>query len=890
MSLRGKIIPNFPSCHRLGILTVVFFVFVLTNVANAQRSKPPVSATDSTRNITDTIRVDSLAKNDTTNKKADSLAKSSLEDSLGIRISPDALPSVVTADASDSAVLNMQANIFELYGNAKVKYEEMQLDAHKVSYLQADNIVTASLPEDSALKAKSRPTFMQGQEKFTYDSMQYNFKSKRAIVRNVRSQYGEGFVISEQVKRNPDQSIYGYHSVYTTCALEKPHFGINAQKIKLIPNRVVASGPANIHIEDVPTPLFLPFGLFPITQGQRSGFKIPTYTIEEQRGIGLLNGGYYFNLSDKADLLAEANFYTKGSWAANLHSNYINRYRYNGRLRFSYAYNKIGETYETGSSITKDFLVQWAHASDPKSRPGVGFNASVEVGTSTYNANNTFNTNQILQNQYTSNIAYTKQWQNKPYNLTVSARHTQNTQTRVVDVYLPEIAFFIPNINPFQSKKRIGGRWYDKISIDYTFGAINKLNFIDSNFSFNRLSFSDMQNGMRHSIPVKASYNIMWFINMNFTLGYNEYWLTRQMYRYYNTTTDRLDTILNRGFFASRDFNAGVDFNTRIYGMKMFKKGKIAGIRHVLTPSVGLGYLPDYAAAPFNYGYRTRLDATSQPVYQSIYDGNIPGSPGQGQFGRIRSAVNFSIDNNLQMKLRTSKDSTGFKNIRLIDNFRIGSSYDLAADSFNFSGIGVNFATMFFNVLNLTANAGFDPYQFDYNLGRRINRTMWDGGGGIARFQNANISLAGGFSGKPKDKSKQTDDVRRTMLYGRYDDYADFNIPFNINFSYTLGISKEQIVERKKDTLRVSQHFIGVDGDVNITSRWKLGVRTGYDFTTKQLQLTSIDIYRDMHCWEMRISTIPFGQRKSYFFTLQVKATVLQDLKLVRRRDFRDAL
>ncbi|OSZ79424.1 hypothetical protein CAP35_14570 [Chitinophagaceae bacterium IBVUCB1] len=865
-------------------------MFVLTNVANAQRSKPPMRITDSSTLATDTIKLDSLVKKDTLNNKTDSIAKSSLEDSLGIRISPDALPSAVTAEASDSAVLNMQSNIFELYGNAKVKYEEMQLDAHQVSYRQADNIVTAALSSDSAIAVKQKPTFTQGQEKFTYDSLQYNFKSKRAIVRNARSQYGEGFVISEQVKRNPDQSIYGLHSIYTTCALEHPHFGINAQKIKLIPNRVVASGPANVHIEDVPTPLFLPFGLFPITQGQRSGFKIPTYTIEEQRGIGLLNGGYYFNLSEKADLLAEANFYTKGSWAANLFSSYVNRYRYNGSLRFSYAYNKLGEAYETSASVTKDFLVQWAHRSDPKSRPGVGFNASLEAGTSTYNVNNTFNTNQILQNQYQSNITYSKQWQNKPYSLTVSARHSQNTQSRLVDVFLPEINFFIPNITPFQNKKKVGGSWYDKINIDYTFSAINKLQFYDTSFSFNKLSFSDMQNGMMHTVPVRASYNIMRFINMNFNVSYREYWLTRQMYRYYNNTTDRLDTILNRGFFASRDMTAGIDFNTRIYGMKMFKKGKIAGIRHVLTPSAGIGYVPDYAAAPFNYGYRTRLDATGQPVYQSIYDGNIPGTPGQGQFGRIRSAVSFGIDNNLQMKLRTAKDSTGFKNIRLIDNFRIGSAYDFAADSFNFSGIGMSFATMFFNVLNLTANANFDPYRFDYNLGRRINTTMWNGGGGIARFQNANVSLAGGFRGKPKDKRADTDEAKRMLLYGRYDDYADFNIPFNINFSYLLGISKEQIVERKKDTVRVSQHFIGVDGDVNITSRWKVGVRTGYDFTTKQLQITSIDIYRDMHCWEMRISTIPFGQRKSYFFTLQVKATVLQDLKLVRRRDFRDAL
>lgn len=888
MNLRGKIIPNFPCYHRISFFVVVFFVFVLTNTANGQ-SKPSMLPDSAIANTADTIRIDSLIAPDTARQTA--TGTSALEDSLGIRISPDALPSVVTADASDSVVLNMSDNIFELYGDAKVNYEEMKLSAHKVTYLQANNIVTASLPEDSALAAKTKPEFTQGQEKFTYDSLQYNFKSKRAIVRNARSQYGEGFVISEQVKRNPDQSIYGLHSIYTTCALEKPHFGINAKKIKLIPNRVVASGPANIHIEDVPTPLFLPFGLFPITQGQRSGFKIPTYTIEEQRGIGLLNGGYYFSISDKVDLLTEANFYTKGSWAANMISSYSNRYRYNGGLAFRYAYNKMGEAYETTATVTKDFNIQWAHRTDPKSRPGVSFNASVDAGTSTYNANNTLNTNQILQNQYQSNITYTKQWQNKPYSLSVSARHSQNTQSRLVNVTLPEVNFFIAQFNPFQNNKRVGARWYDKITTQYTFTGINQTSFYDSSFSFSNISLDNMQNGMLHTIPISATYNVARFINLTVRSTYKEYWLTRRMYKQFNTITDKLDTTQYNGFFTARDFDAGVDLNTRIYGMKMFKKGRIAGIRHVLTPGVGFGYLPDYAANPFNYGYYTRLNRTDQPTYQSAYEGSIPGAPGFNQFGRIRSAINFGIDNNLQVKIRTKKDTTGFKNIRIIDNFKIGSAYDFAADSFNLSHFNMNFATMLFNVLNLTANASFDPYAFDYATGIRKKELMWDGNGGIMRFQNASVSLAGGIQGKKKDaKNAASDEYKRMMMYGRYNDYVDFNIPFNLNFSYVLGISKQYSKFSKSDTLVFSQHYIGVDGDINITSRWKIGINTGYDFNSNQLQITSINIYRDMHCWEMRMSTIPFGERKNYYFTLQVKASVLQDLKLVRRRDYRDAL
>ncbi|MBS1773475.1 MAG: LPS-assembly protein LptD [Bacteroidetes bacterium] len=838
---------------------------------------------------------DSVAKTDST--KTDTLAsKSNGVDTLGIKISQDALPNIVTAEAQDSAVLNMRSNIFDLYGKAKVNYEDMQLDAHKVSYHQSSNIVTASLSTDSAIAKKTRPSFTQGKEKFTYDSLQYNFKTKRAIVRNVRSQYGEGYVFSQQVKRNPDQSIYGYKNVYTTCALDEPHFGISARKIKIIPGRVVASGSANFNLEGIPTPAFLPFGLFPITEGQRSGFKLPTYTIEEKRGLGLLGGGYYFNISQRQDLLVDGSFYSKGSWAVNAMSNYANRYRYSGALQFNYAYSKTGEAYESNSSITKDYKIRWDHHTDPKAHPGVGFNASVDVGTSTYNANNSFNAADILNNQYQSNITFTKQWANKPFSLSVSARHNQNTQTRLVNVTLPEINFFVSQFNPLHSKKSVGVHWYDKFTMQYTLAAVNQTSFYDSTFAIDKVTKYNYKNGLLHTIPVSATYNVARFINMTVGGTYKEYWETQQLYRYYNSETAKEDTIRNKGFFTARDFDAHIDLNTRIYGVKMFKKGKIMGIRHVLTPGVGLAYVPDYAKAPFRYGYQTRLDPNANPVYLPVYEGGVPGVPGMGQFGNYRSALNFGIDNNLQIKVRSTKDSTGFKNIRLIDNFRINSSYNFAADSFNLAVFNVSFATMLFNTINISANANFDPYAFDYAKEMRSKELMWNGHGGVAKFQNASVSIGGSLRPKKAPTApanlpaRKTDEFNRLMQYGRYDDYADFNVPFNMSFSYTLGLTKQYNTVSKRDTLTFSQHYIGVNGDVNISPRWKLMVRTGFDMTSKQLQLTSIDVIRDLHCWEMKISTIPFGARKSYTFTLQVKAQVLSDLKITRRKDYHDAL
>lgn len=897
MNLRGKIISKIYSYQHLMVYLVAFFAFVLTNNSNAQSKQDSVTHTNSVLSKDSTVS-DSLSirLKDSIATKRDSPApgsqRQSLEDSLGIRISPDALTNIVTADATDSAVLNMSDNIFNLYGNAKVKYEDAQLEAYEVSYHQSSNIVTAGMSDDTTIAKKGRPTFTQGQEKFTYDSLQYNFKSKRAIVRNARSQYGEGFVNSEQVKRNPDQSIYGAHSVYTTCALEKPHFGINARRIKVIPGRVIASGSANINIEGIPTPLFLPFGLFPVSQGQRSGFKIPTFTNEEQRGMGLMNGGYYFALSKKIDLLAEGTFYSKGSWGSNLLSNYANRYHYNGSLEFRYAYNKLGEAYETTSSIKKDFNIRWSHRSDPKSRPGVDFNATVDAGTGTYNANNSYNTNQILQNQYQSNITLSKRWQNKPHSLSISARHDQNTQSKLVNIALPEIAF-ATQINPFQNKKSAGTRWYDKITIPYKFNMVNRISFYDTAFDINTLTFKDFNNAAVHNIPISATYTIARFISITPRITYNEYWLTKRMYKHYNRNTDKLDTTLYTGFYTARDFSSGLDFTTSIYGTKLFKKGKLAGIRHVIYPSASLGYLPDYAAEPFNYGYKSYLDATNTQRYASIYEGTVLGNPGLSQFGKAKSAVDFGLNNTLQIKVRT-RDSAGSKNIHIIDNFRVGTSYNITADSFNWSPLTMSFATMLFNVINLNAGAVYDLYSFDYNTGKRFKETRWQTRRGIGRFQNANISLGGSLHAKkkqmPNNPAMQTDEYRRLMQYGRYDDYLDFNIPFNMNFTYSLGIAKQYSASSKSDTLVISQHYFGTDADFNLTSRWKIVIRSGYDFNTKQLQLTSIDLVRDLHCWEMRFNTVPFGPRKNYNFTLQVKASVLQDLKLTRRRDYRDSV
>lgn len=879
------------------------FIFLITNTGFCQsekskpsfRTKAPSDTTlaDTTYTAMDSIKLkngiivadSSIAADSLT--KADSLKRSGLEERLGIKISKDALPSIVKAAARDSAVLDMDKDIFHLYGKAQVNYEEMQLNAGQVNYSQVSNVVTAAPLDLKKDTGTERPSFKQGSEKFTYDSMQYNFKSKRAIVRNVNSQYGEGFVHSEQVKRNPDQSIYGANSVYTTCALDTPHFGIRLKRYKIIPNRVIVSGPANLNIEGVPTPLFLPFGLFPATQKQKSGFILPTYTMEQQRGFGLLDGGYYFAVNEHVDVFTQANFYTKGSYLVRGTSDYNRLYHYKGTLRMSYAYNKTGEDFEPDASISKDFMINWAHSSDAKSVPGQSFNASVQAGTSSFYSNNSFDPGQILQNQYQSNITYSKNWQNRPFGLTLSALHNQNTTDKQVNVTLPSMNFYVNQFNPFQSKNAVGNHWYDKITTSYSLDLQNRTTFYDSTFSFRNLSLNSFQNGARHTIPVSASYTVLRYVNMSFSVNYNEYWLTNTIYQQYNDATAKIDSDVNNGFYSTRDFNAGVNFSTRIYGMKLFKNSALRGIRHVITPNTGFTYRPDFAASPFNYYYRARMDTSQNLSILSPYTTSIVGIPPQGK----SAAVNFGLNNNLQIKVRSAKDTVaGYKNVTLIDGLGIGTAYNIAADSFHWSDIGVNFRTSIMDKINISGSAAYSPYAFDYGKGIMLQTLMIDQGTGVGRFKNANASVGTNFHSKStagKKNPSNSEEYARVMRNAGYNEYVDFNIPWSFNISYSLNVNKQYTAFSYRDTTTLS-HTLTFNGDLQITERWKVMVNTGYNFDDKQLTLTSIDVYRDLHCWAMHFLTYPFGPRKSFNFTLNVKSTVLQDLKLVRRRDFRD--
>lgn len=831
----------------------------------------------SAQTVADTMKQDTLQVNDTLNAN-DSLA-----------ISKDKLEFTVNYKAKDSIVYYANQKQLYLFTDAEISYDEVKVNADIIRYNQDSTTLHAIEWKDGKQDSSQKSRITQGQESSTFTSLSYHFKSKRAIIENAYSQYGEGFIFSEQVKRNSNEAISGYRNVYTTCNDEHPHFGIAARKIKIVPNRIAVTGSANLVIEDIPTPLYLPFGMFPLQKGQRSGFKLPTYDMSEQLGFGLRELGYYFAISDHVDLLATTDIYSYGSYRVGFNSNYVYRYRFNGGLAFNYSYTKIGEPYDVGSQQFKGYSLNWSHSVNQNAMPGSSFSASVNmVNNRNYQMYNTYDANSYLNNIYTSNISYSKNWLGKPFNFMAALRHHQNTQTHNIQLTIPELAFTINQIFPLQFRKNIiKPRWYEKIGMSYQFNESNTIQLNDSLFGVNKIKFSDFQNGYKHHIPIGASYLIMKYFNFNTTFNYTERWHTQRSVKQYNFNSNQIDTFTSYGFYATRFFETSAALSTRIYGVKVFNKGAIRGIRHVMTPSVSLNYHPDFGSGITNYYYTSTIDSNYNTYRYSYYDGSVYGVPPDGKMG----SISFGLGNTLQMKTRNKKDTlTGTSKIHLIDGLDFSGSYNFAADSFKLSNFSIRYRTSLVENINISGSVIYDPYAIDKVSGRRINESNYKVNGELLRFRSADIALRASL---PLKKSKgalsKADTLQLDALKNTYAQYADFNIPWTLEFNYGISLTKNYLTQSQKDTLLINQN-LNFSGDVNLTEKWKIGMSSGYDFELKQITYTSLNIFRDLHCWEMRMSLIPFGPRKSYNFSLNVKSSTLQDLKLVRRQDFRDNL
>ncbi len=831
--------------------------------------------------------VDSLVSDTTSIAKTDSLAST-------IPIAQGDLEDPVIYESYDSIVYDAKNKRLLLYRDAQIKYQDIVVDASFIEYVQDSSTMHAKALE-AEKDSVDKHLLTKAEEKTKFKEMKFNFKSQRAVLSNAYSQYGEGFIKSEHIKRNKDQSIYGANNIYTTCNLEDPHFGIAAKKVKIIPNKVAVSGSANLVVEDIPTPLYLPFGLFPLKKGQRSGFKLPTYDMSQNLGFGLRGGGYYFAINDHLDLLAQADVYSLGTYRIGAINNYVWRYRFRGNLQFDYAYNKIGNEFENSAGNTsKNFIMRWSHSLDQNVKPGTNFSANVTFGTSQYYTNNSYDASRYLNNNYSSSINYSKTWAGKPFNLSVSARHNQNTQTGLVNVTLPEINFSANQLFPFKFRKDvIKPKWYEKITASYQLAAVNEYEFIDTQLNLQNINSNDFRNGIKHSVPITATYNLFKYINANFGANYNEYWFSRKSFQSFNFQNDALDTVITNGFFTARDYNVNANFSTRIYGIKLFDKGRVKGIRHVMTPSVSFQYNPDFGLPRYGNYYETFTNSAYSKNKLSYFAGSPYNGPAVGEVG----GIGFNLGNNLQMKIKSKDTTKPDQKVNLIDGLNFSTFYNMAVDSFNWSNLNMSYRTTLFKKINIAGGASFSPYGIDTTTLVRTKDFYWQTNKKALRFESATVAIGASFplglnrNAQPDPNQNNTNQLANNGI--DYGDYVDFNIPFTLRVNYNMRFSKlyeiDDITAAFKDSLVFGQD-LNFSGDVNLTSKWKIGLQSGYDFINKNLSFTSIDIFRDMHCWEMRINVIPFGYRKSYNFSLNVKASVLQDLKLNRRRDFRDNL
>ena len=793
------------------------------------------------------------------------------------QISPDAIKSKIDYQAEDSIRMNIEDRKSYLFGDVKIDYEDITL---KSGYVEIDflkNQLYAEGLKDSVGKEFGRPEYKQGTYSFTSKSMLYNFDTKKGLVKDIFTNEGESYLHGSIVKRFPDKTANFKNGAYTTCSLDHPHYQIRFGKARMIPDDKFVSGPAYMEIEDVPTPLVLPFGFFPNKRGQISGIILPTWGESANRGFYFERGGYYWGVNDYIDMAFQGDIYTRGSWAAYVTSNYKKRYRYDGSIRLSYAANIISQKFLPDYQKYNDFSIEWTHRQDPKARPNSSFSAQVKAASNSFYKYNPSSTSDYLSNTFESSIAYQTTLFKGLSNLSLNLGAKQNVQTRELQLWLPQVNFSVNTFYPFRKKKKTGAmKWYDNINISYNLNAQNYINTYDSLILTPKI-FDMMQNGISHSIPIKSSVKILKFINWTNSINLNERWyfqsVNQQWFNGSDTSYIKKDTV--RRFQMAHEMSYSSAISTKIYGIYQFKKGALQAIRHVLTPSVSFVYHPDFGSKLWGYYKYAQIDSAGNTMRYSIFQNGIYGSPPDGLSGKI----SINLNNNLEMKVRSKKDTiTGSKKIVLIDYLNIGTGYDFAKDSLRWDYLSLNMRTRLFNRIDVSFNGAWDPYVIDTN-GYRLNQFEINVNHRLFRRQNTAWML--GLSYNLSDanfqkKDKKTGEKKNVFL-------NKWNVSLNLNFSYSSRFDYKNI-KYIPDTILTAM----ISGEFYITPKWRVGFTTGYDFKAKDFSYTSLNIYRDLHCWEMVMEWVPYGFRKSYNFTIRIKSSILKDLKITRKSDWRD--
>ncbi len=831
------------------------------------------------------------------------------KDTLDLKISKDSLDAVVEYNAEDSMILDVPTNKITMYGTkTSTQYKDNNLSAPIIEFDQATGNIIASIKRDSTGKVIALPTFNQADFKSQSDSIRFNFKTGKGITKSTYTQQGEMYVYGETIKKINNEVFFAQRARITTCDLDTPHFAFISNKIKFISQKLAITGPVHPEFEGVPIPVYLPFGIYPLSQGRRSGVLAPQFTSNEQLGLGLEGLGYYKVLSDYWDVVVRGNLYSYGGWTLNVNPKYTKKYRYNGNLSFNVQSFKQNFKGDPDFSKNKSYNVQWSHANDNKARPGVNFSANVNAGSSSFNSFVPNNPYKNFSNQLNSSIVYSKTgtleglgegWRDKPYNFTLSANHNQNTNLKLINLNLPDVAFNLSTLYPFRAKEAVGTpKWYESLGIGYNGNAKSLFSFYDTTENILQHILDTFQWGAHHSIPISLSLPPVGAFQFAPSISYDETWYQRKFIRSWNPALRKVDTTISKGFYTARQMSFGMGVTTRIFGLLTSKNkdAKIQAIRHEMTPSLSFNYNPDFNKNNF---YFTQIDTLNNIAQFSVFEGNVFGPYGSGRFG----GLGFGIDNNLQMKVRNKKDTgeNAIKKVTLIDGLSINGNYNLVADSFNLGNFSINArSSLFNNKLSITAGAQIDPYDADAS-GRRLKSLLWKRKPlSFGRLVNGNVSLSSQFSGGDKTKKTTTQPELRTNDYERgynNDEYqnelayirnnpgefADFNIPWSINFSYALRFDRVF----KSDYSGFKTDFnqdVTFGGTLNLSPKWQMGINGFYNITQLKLNTISVSISREMHCWQMSINISPVGIYRFYSINISPKSGLLKDLRINRTR------
>ena len=863
--------------------------------------------------LNDTLQTDTLSNDSVKGKKK------------------DAIDSPVYYECVDSMVWSRNGNAY-LYGSSKVNYDNIELTASIISMNMDSSVVHATGSVDTTGVVTGLPIFMDGGTPYESDRMTYNFKTKKGFINNVYTQQGDGFLMGGKAKKDSSNVFYSQDGMYTTCDAEHPHFYIKLTRAKVRPKKDVVSGPLYLVVEDVPLPLALPFGYFPFTDSYSSGFIMPSYGDETERGFYLRDGGYYFAISDKFDLRLTGEIFTKGSWGVNAASTYAKRYKFSGNYSLSYLVTKSGERGLPDYSVGKNFRVQWSHRQDPKAMPNTNFSASVNFATSAYeraNLNSLYNPALNSQSVRTSSINFSHTFPGIGLSLSATMNISQSVQDSTISLTLPTLNVSLSKKYPFKRKKRAGDeRWYEKISLSYNGQMSNSIS-TKENLLFKSNLIDDWRNGVKHSIPINATFQLFDFINITPSFSYTERWYFKKINKDWDEVTNKVANDTVHGFHRVYNYNVALSANTTLYGFYkpagFMKNSRINTIRHVFKPSVSFTYAPDFG--DYRYGYYdtyvyTDDNGEARTVEYSPYQGAMYGIPSKGRTG----SVSFSVSNNVEMKWRMKNDS--LKKVSIIDELGGSLSYNLAAKTRPWSNLSTRLRLKLTKSYTFSFNATWATYAYEFNdCGQVVvgERTEWSYGR-FGRFQGMSQNLSYTFNNKTLDnikglfakifdrgslqddeegedesgdvavkeekeqvtsfKKSRTEKTKNADI--DEDGYMPFKLPWSLTFSYGINMSEDRSADINIKTMRYPYKFtqnLNISGNIGISDNWRINFTSGYNFEYKKPTTTTMNISRDLHCFEMSCGIV-LAPYTSFNFTFRATAAMLADfLKYEKRSD-----